>query len=75
MLDDAYHGNYDWCFLATSDIDYLPVIKAVRRMGKQVVVIGYGEAIAKDSPFLYLPETFFDIGQDFMRTTYTLKNP
>jgi uncharacterized LabA/DUF88 family protein len=54
MLEDAYHGNYDWCILATSDVDYLPVLKAIRRMGKQVFVIGYGEAIAKDSPFLSL---------------------
>jgi uncharacterized LabA/DUF88 family protein len=74
MLDDAYHNNFDWCVLATSDIDYLPAIKAVRRMGKHVYVIGHGEAIAKDSPFLYLPEIFLDVGQEFMQKTY-VKNP
>jgi uncharacterized LabA/DUF88 family protein len=70
MLEDAYHGNYDWCVLATSDIDYLPVIRAVRRMGKQVFVMGDKEAIGKDSAFLYLPERFFDVGHEFMRRTY-----
>jgi hypothetical protein len=74
MLEDAYHDNYDWCVLATSDIDYLPAIRAVRRMGKQVFVMGDKEAIGENSPFLYLPERFFDIGQEFMQRTY-LKSP
>jgi uncharacterized LabA/DUF88 family protein len=73
MLEDAYHGNYEWCILATSDADYLPVIRAVRRMGKQVFVIGYREATAKDSPFLFLPETFYEVGEAFMRIAYALK--
>ena len=70
MLEDAYHNNYERCVLLTSDIDYLPVIEAVRRMGKHVYVLGYGEGIAKDSPFLYLPERFVDIGEGFMKEFY-----
>jgi uncharacterized LabA/DUF88 family protein len=70
MLEDAYHGNYDTCIVLTSDIDYLPVIEAVRRMGKQVIVAGHGDGLAKDSPFYYVPERFIDLGEQFMRQYY-----
>lgn len=73
ILEDAYRGNYDTCALLTSDIDYLPVIETVRRMGKHVHVAGYPDGLAKDSPFLYVPERFIDIGEDFMRQQYVLK--
>jgi hypothetical protein len=58
------------CVLYTSDIDYLPVIETVRRMGKSVFVVGYREAIANDSPFLHVPEWFVDIGKEYMRSNY-----
>jgi hypothetical protein len=73
MLEDAYHNNFQRCVLLTSDIDYLPVIEAVRRMGKQVFVLGYREGISQDSPFLYVPDLFVDIGEEFMRRNYLLK--
>jgi uncharacterized LabA/DUF88 family protein len=66
MLEDAYRGNYCTCLLLTSDIDYLPVIEAVRRMGKHVIVAGYVEGLAKDSPFYYVPEEFVDLGEPVM---------
>jgi uncharacterized LabA/DUF88 family protein len=71
---DAYSGNFDTCYLFRSDIDYLPVIEAVRRMGRHVIVVGFGEGIARDSPFLYVPERFVDIGEEFMRARLRLKS-
>lgn len=70
MLEDAYYNNYDECYLATSDVDYLPAIQAVRRLGKQVFVFGYKEGIAKDSAFLHAVEKFIDLGE-FVRANYT----
>jgi uncharacterized LabA/DUF88 family protein len=75
MLEDAYHNNYVACFLLTSDVDYLPVIQAVRRMGKQVYVLGYRGGIGVRSPFEYVPDRFVDIGEGFMKTYYVRKTP
>lgn len=72
MLEDAFYGNFQICLLFTSDIDYLPVIQAVRRMGRTVIVFGFGDAIAVDSPFLYVPERFIDLGSH-MQGTYTIE--
>jgi hypothetical protein len=72
MIEDAQRGLYDRCFLATSDIDYLPAIEAVRRMGKNVYVLGYGTDIGTNSPFRYVPDAFVDIGTDFMRKWYAI---
>jgi uncharacterized protein (TIGR00288 family) len=33
-MEDAYHNNFDTCYLFTSDIDFLPVIRVIRRLGK-----------------------------------------
>ena len=51
------------CFLFTSDIDYLPVIEAVRRMGKAVYVFGYGDGLGEHSRFEYVPDQFLDLGK------------
>lgn len=67
MLEDAYRDNYRLCILLTSDIDFLPVIEAVRRMGKQVVVMGYKDGLSANSPFLFVPDRFVDLGDHFMK--------
>jgi hypothetical protein len=41
----------------------LPVIEAVRRMGKQVHLYAYKEFLGKNSPLLYVPDVFYDLGQ------------
>ena len=41
MLEDAFHQTFDVCHLYTSDVDFLPVIHAIRARGKQVYVHGY----------------------------------
>jgi uncharacterized LabA/DUF88 family protein len=64
MLEDAYLDNYQTAVLFTSDVDYLPVIKAVRRMGKVVLVRGYASGLGDRSPLLYVPDSFSDLGKD-----------
>jgi uncharacterized LabA/DUF88 family protein len=61
VLEDAQRNNFDLCKLVTSDADYLPVIEAIRRMGKRVSVIGYRSGVAAQSPFDYVPEVFVDL--------------
>lgn len=73
MLEDAFYGNFQVCLLFTSDIDYLPAIHAVRRMGKTVLVFGFYDAIARDSPFLFVPEKFIDLGS-YMQKAYAIKS-
>jgi uncharacterized LabA/DUF88 family protein len=61
MLEDSYADNFDSCYLLTSDVDFLPVIEAVRRRGKRVLVLGYRQGLAERSPFEYVPDKFFDL--------------
>jgi hypothetical protein len=72
ILEDASRGNFDYCIIVTSDIDFLPLIEAVRRMGKRVTVLGYKAGMGKQSPFEYVPDEFIDIGEQWMRTQYIL---
>jgi uncharacterized LabA/DUF88 family protein len=67
LLEDAYQDNFDRCYLATSDVDYLPVIEAVRRRGKEVFVLGYRNGTGKHSKFEYVPDRFVDIGEHMKR--------
>ena len=61
ILEDAYHNVYDACYLFSSDLDFIPVIQAVKRLGKQVIVCGYGHAIGKLSELEFVPDGFADI--------------
>jgi uncharacterized LabA/DUF88 family protein len=49
LLEDVYHNNFDVCYLFTSDIDFLPVIRVIQRLGKKVIVFGFGTGIGKRS--------------------------
>src|SRR5206468_2024229 len=48
MLEDS-HNAFDICHLYTSDVDFLPVIQAVRARGKHVFVYGYKNGLGKNS--------------------------
>lgn len=61
MLEDAYNNRYDLCNLYTSDVDYLPVIKAVRHRGKGVFVHGFPSGLADCSPLEHTPDKFFNL--------------
>ena len=61
MLEDAHIGAFDICHLYTSDVDFLPLIQAVKGRGKQVVVHGYKNGLAEQSPMLHVPDQFVDL--------------
>jgi uncharacterized LabA/DUF88 family protein len=69
MIEDGYRNNYQYCYLLTSDVDYLPVIESVRRMGKQVFVYGYKDGLGKNSPLVHVPDRFVDLGS-YMNANY-----
>lgn len=61
MLEHAFHQAFDVCHLYTSDVDFLPVIEAVKARGKQVYVHGYKNGLSERSPLLYVPDRFVDL--------------
>ncbi len=67
MVADAAANLYDYCFLFTSDEDFMPAIKAVRAMGKIVWVFGYASVLPKRSPYLYVPDRFIDLSLELRR--------
>ena len=69
ILEDAYHNIYDLCYLFTSDIDFLPVICGLQRIGKKVVVFGYMDGLSTRSELEYVPDAFIDLS-DHMRQNY-----
>lgn len=60
MLEDS-RTSFDVCHLYTSDIDFLPVIHAVRGHGKRVFVYGYKNGLGKNSELLTVPDLFTDL--------------
>jgi len=69
LLEDAYHNNFDACYVFTSDIDFLPALRVVQRMGKKVVVFGYNRGLGDQSKLVYLPDAFVDL-TEHVRTAY-----
>src|SRR5262249_31618363 len=61
MLEDAYHQSYEECHLYTSDLDFLPVIQAVRARGKKVCIHGYTSGLGSRSPLLCEADLFVDM--------------
>lgn len=69
MVEDAARDHFDVCHLYTSDIDFLPVVEAVKARGKQVYVHGYRCGLARQSPFYVVPDQFTDL-TEVLRTQY-----
>ncbi len=68
VLEDAYRDLFRDVMLYTSDVDVLPVIEAVQRLGKRVYIWGYESGLAKESPLRHVPERFWSIKvKDFGR--------
>lgn len=61
MLEDSHRHAFDVCHLYTSDVDFLPVIEAIRAHGKQVFVHGYRKGLSEHSPLLHIPDLFVDL--------------
>jgi uncharacterized LabA/DUF88 family protein len=60
MLEDSLRA-FDVCHLYTSDVDFVPVIKAVRSRGKQVFVHGYKDGLSDSSPMFHVCDLFSDL--------------
>ncbi len=61
LLEDAYANAFEGCFLLTSDVDFMPAIRAVRRIGKEVNVLGYRAGLSQNSPLEHEPDSFSDL--------------
>jgi len=61
ILEDSYHGVYDVCYLFSSDLDFVPVIEAAKRLGKQVCICGYRHALGAHSDLEFVPDAFVDL--------------
>ena len=59
LLEDV--NAFDTCHLYTSDVDFLPVIQAVRGRWKRVFVHGYKDGLSSKSPFYHACDQFFDL--------------
>jgi uncharacterized LabA/DUF88 family protein len=59
MLESRRH--FEVCHLFTSDIDYLPVVKALRADGKLVYVHGFEDGLGQESDFLHACDGFIDL--------------
>jgi uncharacterized LabA/DUF88 family protein len=59
MMEDS--ATFDKCHLYTSDSDFLPVIRAVRARGKQVIVHGYKAGLSSQSGLLHECDLFVDL--------------
>ena len=62
---DAFQNNYQNCVIFTNDADFLPVIRLVRQLGKNVAVCGYLSALPDDSELRYVPDQFIDLEKSF----------
>lgn len=48
VLDDCAAGNFDRCIFVGGDEDYVPLLDAVRRRGKQVWLVAFERWLGKD---------------------------
>ncbi len=75
VLEDAYHNIFDLCFLFTSDIDFLPVIRVVQRIGKKVLVFGYKDGLGTRSELEYVPDGFVDLAEYATKNYVRMSKP
>lgn len=47
MLEDCMSDNFDRCIFVAGDEDYVPLVKAVRRRGKQVWIVAIERYLSK----------------------------
>ena len=74
MLEDAANNNFATAYLFTSDADFLPLIKAVRRMGKYVVLFGFRNNLGNQE-MAYAADEFIDLSTSFTTLHYSVMPP
>lgn len=50
LLGHAYQGNFDIAVLAAGDADYVPLIEAVKRLGKRVYLLAFADGLSASLP-------------------------
>ncbi|MFO1064303.1 MAG: NYN domain-containing protein [Pirellulales bacterium] len=72
LLQDAFANHFDACEVYTSDIDYLPALKAVAQRAKRVTICGYENGIGGGGSDFHEAGQFVDL-TDRMRTEFRKK--
>lgn len=75
ILEDAYHDAYDVCYLFSSDLDFVPIVEAVKRLGKRVIVCGYRDALGVHSDLEFVPDAFVDLTARVETYSWKRENP
>ncbi|MCK4817271.1 NYN domain-containing protein [bacterium] len=70
IIEDAYQNIFHECFLFTSDIDFIPIIQVIQRLGKKVYVCGYRDGLGKNSELEYVPDFFIDLSERVKKYKY-----
>jgi len=71
MMNQAALDNFDICVLVTCDRDFVPVIEAVKGLGKRVVVWCFEECIVEE--LIFEADHFFNLQMAFFKNMG--KNP
>jgi uncharacterized LabA/DUF88 family protein len=74
LLGNAYRGNYDAAVLVAGDGDYVPLVEEVKRLGKVVHVVFFGEKGRGLSPELRLASDRFWEMEDAFTTSWKQHN-
>jgi uncharacterized LabA/DUF88 family protein len=65
MVSQAALDNFDLCVLVTGDMDFVPAIEAVKRLGKKVVVWFFEEWTAEE--LIFEADHFFNLSKAFFK--------
>jgi hypothetical protein len=65
MLLHCYQDNYDVAILVSADADFVPVIEAVKRMGKRVCVASFRDALGNSGDLRRAASHYEDITGPF----------
>ena len=60
-LQDAHADVFDECHIYTSDVDFIPLIHALKARGPMVRVFGYDNGLGNLSEFETIPDQFIDL--------------
>ncbi|MEZ6136984.1 MAG: NYN domain-containing protein [Pirellulaceae bacterium] len=64
-LQDVHADVFDECHIYTSDVDFIPLIQALRARGPTVKVFGYNNGLGNLSELETIPDQFIDL-TDFL---------
>jgi len=68
LVSHAYLDDYDVAFLICGDGDYVPVVEAIRRAGKRVVVAFFGQGYGLSPDLRIAADRYIDLEDYFLRS-------